>query len=608
LDEQLVKLERAGAVMTWEHHVAELRDKGVVAGSCPHVVLPICVVPKGVGSWRLIHNARWLNNFLHHVPCSLDDIGEFCKLLQKDDRLWGLDLAQAYYHVDIFWRHRTLLGFVWRGKYWVFAALTMGLSSSCGIFMLIAGVPARIMRDRKWVDALCHYVDDFIGSNGPSEDRSRVMRCIKLLIDLGFALAPAKLRVALTHVFEGLGHVLNTQSLTLTITQRRRERMAAAIESVWEQLSSVSARSVAKVAGHITSSSHCYGIESRIRSRYLLLWISRVAANGDYSRRAALTGKALAQLTHWRARVREFAEQPMHRHLRHATWVVDCDASDRAVAGIVRVSPRADWVGRFIRRELDVTERRGSSTLREMRGYAHVVRTLKSKAALSPADIIEIVGDSKCASVIFKKGGSQACYDEQADELLLLEALIEILDSAGAVGAEVLFRWVRRDLLSGADALSKFKDIMDFGLSPIAFRRVCDLLGTCDVDAFAAPHNAVFPRFFSRHETHDAEATDAFSVSWTYGRFFILPDFGRGFIDRVLDKIERDNASVVCIVPHWPSQRFWVRLQSPAWARRIVAKLTLPPDSLVPHAANARFCFFGARFDSPLLAFSTRNL
>ena len=606
LDEQLGKLAHAGAIVSWEDHSSLLRAQGVEPGARPHVVLPICVVPKGSGGWRLIHNARWLNNFVEYVPCELDDIGSFCKQLRRGDRLWGLDLAQAYYHVDINWRFRTLLGFAWRGRLWVFAALTMGLSSSCGIFVRVAGVPARVMRERGLVDALCHYVDDFIGSNGPSRDRTRALLCVKLLLDLGFALAPTKLRITLDTVFEGLGHVLNTQALTITITGKRRLRMAEAIEAVWKHTSNVSARAVAKVAGHITSSIHCYGIESRIRSRYLLLWISRVAVGGDFSRRGVLAGKALDQLSHWRRRVRDFAEQPMHRHRQIPTWTIDCDASDRAVAGIVRSAPLQDWVGRHIRRELSARERRGSSTLREMKGYAHTVRTLVSKGVITAGDVLEIVGDSRCALSIFRKGGSQAAYDEQLDELQLLEALIEILDAVASVGAGVYFRWVRRDLISEADALSKFVDIMDFGLSEDAFLHVRNELGPCDIDAFAAPHNAVLPRFFSRHLTHSAEATDAFSVSWAHARLYILPDFSRGFIDRVLDKIERDNASVICIVPNWPRKRFWVRLSSSAWAERIVSRISLPPDSLVPHAANAGSCFFGNRFDSPLMAFATR--
>jgi len=45
----------------------------------------------------------------------------------------------------------------------------------------------------------------------------------------------------------------------------------------------------------------------------------------------------------------------------------------------------------------------------------------------------------------------------------------------------------------------------------------------------------------------------------------------RGYItiDRVLDKIERDNAAVVRIVPHWPRNRFWSRLALVAWSGRL---------------------------------------
>jgi hypothetical protein len=138
-----------------------------------------------------------------------------------------------------------------------------------------------------------------------------------------------------------------------------------------------------------------------------------------------------------------------------------------------------------------------------------------------------------------------------------LEALIEILDAAAAVGASVFFRWVRRNIIHETDALSKFEDVMDFGLSSRALSRVWAHFGTCDIDAFAAPHNNVLPRFFARHETHMSEATDAFSVSWSQDRLFILPEFGRGAIDKVLDRIERDKASVVCVFPHWTNLRFW---------------------------------------------------
>jgi hypothetical protein len=50
------------------------------------------------------------------------------------------------------------------------------------------------------------------------------------------------------------------------------------------------------------------------------------------------------------------------------------------------------------------------------------------------------------------------------------------------------------------------------------------------------------------------------------------------------------------------------RLHCTAWAERIAQRLTLGADSLVPHGPNQSSCFFGARFESFLLAFRTRSI
>jgi hypothetical protein len=80
-----------------------------------------------------------------------------------------------------------------------------------------------------------------------------------------------------------------------------------------------------------------------------------------------------------------------------------------------------------------------------MLGYAHTIKSLVASGALRRGEMIEIVGDSKVASVIFAKGGSQANYDPDADELLLLEVLLDILAAVASVGCEARFRWVRRN-------------------------------------------------------------------------------------------------------------------------------------------------------------------
>ncbi len=417
LDDQIGALITAGAIVPWEQHAETIRARGGTPGPRPRVVSPVFVHRKPSSTpenpkYRFIVDARALNEYVEKRGFTLEHLREFMKQLKPGDYLWSADLASAYFHISIHWEDVELLGFRHRGRYYVFCVLPFGLSISAWAFVKVASVAAKIMRERGLVDALCHYVDDFIGSNGRVRDPRRPLAAVQLLLDLGFALNPVKLKLELVRILEGLGHVLNTSRMTVTLTARRRERMIEAVDEAWAQRHDVSARVIARVAGHILAGELSYGLECRLRSRYLLRWVGIIAAGGSYSRRSVLLGRALNELEHWRRTARAFREQPMQPHRREATWVVEGDASASAVAAIVRVAPSGEWVGRRIRRELSAEERPRSSTLREMLGYGHTVRLLAERGALTATDVLELVGDSKCAECIFRKGGSQAGYVE----------------------------------------------------------------------------------------------------------------------------------------------------------------------------------------------------
>ena len=112
------------------------------------------------------------------------------------------------------------------------------------------------------------------------------------------------------------------------------------------------------------------------------------------------------------------------------------------------------------------------------------------------------------------------------------------------------FRWVPRTQIQHADDLSKLIDRHDYGLSPTWRRRVLAELAPQThalVDRFAAPHDAVFARFNALHDSPQAEAVDAFAQDWGAACNYLLPPFT--ILDRVLDKIERDNAEAVLVIP-----------------------------------------------------------
>ena len=173
-------------------------------------------------------------------------------------------------------------------------------------------------------------------------------------------------------------------------------------------------------------------------------------------------------------------------------------------------------------------------------------------------------------------------------------------------GFEVALRWVPRELLGDADALSKAIERMDFGLAPDALEYVLASFGPVDVDRFAAPHNAVCARFNAKFDSPRVEAVDAFAQDWREGVSFLLPDFNK--LDLVMDFVERDDVEAVLIVPEWSRKAFWRRIHSAPWRARIVAAEFMSGDALVPHPANARNCFFGEHFECRILIMRLRPL
>ena len=124
LDEQVEALQAAGAVRTWEEHTEILRGLGRTPGPRPRVVMPLLVHFKP-GSTpekelrRLIQDCRWLNVRCEDRPFGLDAFADFMKRIRRGDYLWSIDMKSEYFHVLVHLDFVELLGFCWRGRYYV---------------------------------------------------------------------------------------------------------------------------------------------------------------------------------------------------------------------------------------------------------------------------------------------------------------------------------------------------------------------------------------------------------------------------------------------------------------------------------------------------------
>jgi hypothetical protein len=200
-----------------------------------------------------------------------------------------------------------------------------------------------------------------------------------------------------------------------------------------------------------------------------------------------------------------FEGQLKHTHKRKADYARHCDASDHALAAIIIKALDEEDERRPLNRRLRPHEEVWSSVLRELSGYRDAYLTLRRQHNMLSKSI-GIAGDTPCCHYIFEKGGSQV-IDDATGRLLITEALLELLSATEGVGAEVRFRWVRREYVQDADDLSKFVDRMGFGLGPDWLEYMSTEFGPWDVGRFAGVHSTTAKRFNSLFDSRSSETT-----------------------------------------------------------------------------------------------------
>ena len=97
-------------------------------------------------------------------------------------------------------------------------------------------------------------------------------------------------------------------------------------------------------------------------------------------------------------------------------------------------------------------------------------------------------------------------------------------------------------------------DNMEWKLNPSLFSKIAERFGDPEVDLFASRLNFQVPKYFSWKPDPGAEQVDALAQDWQNLNFYAFPPFN--MIGKVLNKINRDEAQGVIVVPYWPTQ-FW---------------------------------------------------
>ena len=185
---------------------------GRILGPFPKGAIPglhinrMGVVPKGhtPNKWRLITDLSFpdgasVNDGIASDICSLqytsvDRVARAAQSLGRGALLAKLDVKAAYRLVPVHPDDRLLLGFEWRGAWYVDGMLPFGLRSAPKIFTAVADAIEWVIRQRG-VANIDHYLDDFVTMGPP--DSEACARALDLIVrtceELGVPLAAEKM-------------------------------------------------------------------------------------------------------------------------------------------------------------------------------------------------------------------------------------------------------------------------------------------------------------------------------------------------------------------------------------------------------------------------------
>lgn len=104
-----------------------------------------------------------------------------------------------------------------------------------------------------------------------------------------------------------------------------------------------------------------------------------------------------------------------------------------------------------------------------------------------------------------------------------------------------------------ADAESRqLKPETEFELSPEIYNKIVIRFGKPEIDLFATRVNNKCRKYVSWRRDPGAWAVDAFTIDWSGMFFYAFPPFA--IISKILQKIKREKAEGILVVPRWPAQ------------------------------------------------------
>lgn len=236
--------------------IQSLIAKGVIVATVHEpgeFINSIFVRPKkDSGLFRMILNLKPLNKYVAYHKFKMDTLRSVTKLVRKNCFMASLDIKDAYYTVKIHQIHEKLLKFHWKGTLYKYTCLPNGLASAPRLFTKLLKPLLAALRLEGYIVAA--YIDDCLClADSAVESEKAVSRMKQVLEQCGFLIHDESKSVLTgVHEIEFLGFIINSTKMTLTLTDRKKEKYVGICNNLCQK-SQVTIRELAQVIGNLVS-------------------------------------------------------------------------------------------------------------------------------------------------------------------------------------------------------------------------------------------------------------------------------------------------------------------------------------------------------------------
>lgn len=432
----------------------------------------------------------------------MDSIWTAIQLIKPNCFMASIDLKDAYYSVHVSQKHQKYLKFICNETLYKFTCFPNGLAFCPRKFTKLMKPVFSTLRQQGHLSS--PYIDDsiLIGTDY-DECASDVIDTIRLLDNLGFVAHPSKSVLIPTQVIVFLGFVLNSVSMTVSLTPKKIKKLKSA---VCHPLSSMNPtiREVAQVVGLIIASfpGVMYGpLHFRITEGGKSEALKQSA--GNFEAHMCLTPLAKCELQIYR----QEPQITVRTDASKQGW--GCAVNNLATGGL--------W------------------TLEESSYHINYLEMLaalfglKAYKRLVCGKHVKVLVDNTTAQATINKMGTS-----HSPQLNTLTKTIWDWCITNNV-------WLTIARIPGIDNIEadresrKSRRCTEWCLNKDLFRQACEKLQFLpNIDLFASRINNQVKPFVSYHPDPEALAVNAFHQTWVGYKFYAFPPFS--IISQVLQK------------------------------------------------------------------------